>query len=33
MFNAGVRGKRAKDGVGFLSTAEQFNQKSFLVAT
>jgi hypothetical protein len=33
MFNAGVRGKRAKDGVGFLSTAEQFNQKSFLVPT
>jgi hypothetical protein len=33
MFNAGVRGKRAKDGVGFLSTAEQFNQKSFLIPT
>ena len=33
MFNGGVRGKRAKDGVGFLSTAEQFNQKSFLVPT
>jgi hypothetical protein len=33
MFNAGVRGKRAKDGVGFLSAAEQFNQKSFLVPT
>ena len=33
MFNGGIRGKRAKDGTGFLTTAEQFNQQTYLIPT
>ena len=33
MFNAGVRGKRAKDGTGFISSTEQFVQQTYLIPT
>ena len=33
MFNAGVRGKRAKDSTGFITVGEHFNQQTFLVPT
>ena len=33
MFNSGIRGKRASDGTGFLSTQEQFVQKTFTIPT
>jgi hypothetical protein len=33
MFNAGVRGKRAKDTTGILTVGEHFNQQQYLVPT
>jgi len=33
MFNAGVRGKRAKDSTGLITVGEHFNQQNFLVPT
>ena len=33
MFNAGIRGKRAKDSTGLITAGEHFNQQSFLVPT
>ena len=33
MFNAGVRGKRAKDSTGLITVGEHFNQQTFLVPT
>ena len=33
MFNAGVRGKRAKDSTGLLTVGEHFNQQQFLIPT
>ena len=33
MFNAGVRGKRAKDTTGLITVGEHFNQQQFLIPT
>lgn len=33
MFNAGVRGKRAKDSTGLITVGEHFNQQNYLVPT
>ena len=33
MFNAGVRGKRAKDTTGIITVGEHFNQQNFLIPT
>jgi len=33
MFNAGVRGKRAKDSTGLITVGEHFNQQQFLIPT
>jgi len=33
MFNAGVRGRRAKDTTGILTVGDHFNQQSFLIPT